>query len=226
MYWLRSERLSKIKGTVHGFLDKRFNGNVREVTRLTGLDGIATLKKVHGRDVFVIKDGFSVNSEQEGDAIVTDQRRIGVGVFTADCVPLLFVNKSASCVAVAHAGWRGTLSQIVKATLLEMNRSFGVQPEEVHAVIGPSIGKCCYEVGEDVASLFVNRFGDSDRCVFKKSDSKYVLDLKEANRVSLLKERVRDIDIVGVCTKCDKTFNSYRREGKGVESQLSFIGLV
>ncbi len=226
MYWVKSERLSKIKGIVHGFLDKRFNGNVQGITKLTGLDRIATLKQVHSSDVFVVRNGLDINSEREGDAIVTDQRGIGVGVFTADCVPLLFVDKSASYVAVAHAGWRGTLSQIAKATLLEMNRSFGVRPEEVHAVIGPSIGKCCYEVGEDVASLFVNRFGDSDRYVFKKKGSKYILDLKEANRVYLFEGGVRDIDIINVCTKCNAAFNSYRREGKGVMSQLSFIGLL
>ncbi|HSE83122.1 MAG TPA: peptidoglycan editing factor PgeF [Thermodesulfobacteriota bacterium] len=226
MCWLKSERLSKIGGVVHGFLDKRFNGNVPEVTRLTGLDRIATLRQVHSSDVLVIKNGFDVDSEREGDAIVTDRKGIGVGVFTADCVPLIFVDKSASCVAVAHAGWRGTLSQIAKATLLEMNSSFGVKPEEVRAVIGPSIGKCCYEVGEDVASLFVNRFGDSDRYVFRKTDSKYILDLKEANRASLFEEGVRDINIINICTKCNAAFNSYRREGKGVVSQLSFIGLV
>ncbi|HEX3033865.1 MAG TPA: peptidoglycan editing factor PgeF [Thermodesulfobacteriota bacterium] len=226
MYWVKSEGLSKIKGIVHGFLDKRSNRSVPEVTRLTRLDRIATLKQVHSSDVFVIKNGFDLNSGQKGDAITTDQRGIGVGVFTADCVPLLFVDKSASYVAVAHAGWRGTLSQIAKATLSEMNRSFGIKPEEIHAVIGPSIGKCCYEVGEDVASLFIDKFGNSDRFMFRKSNSKYLLDLKEANRVSLFNGGVRDIDVINICTRCNTAFNSYRREGKGVETQLSFIGLV
>jgi YfiH family protein len=226
MSWITSKRLSEISGLVHGFLDKSFNGDVSEVARLSGLSRIVTLKQVHSSDVLVIKDVSKARSEQEGDAIATDLRGIGVGVFTADCVPLLLMDRSTSSIAVVHAGWRGTLSQIVKVTLFEMKKDFGTQPSGVCAVIGPSIGRCCYEVGEDVASLFVDKFEDSNGYLLKKGDSKYVLDLKEASRTALVKEGVTNIDVINICTKCNRGFHSYRREGRGVRTQLSFVGLV
>src|ERR1700758_5821128 len=174
MNWIMSEGLSKIRGVVHGFSNKNFNGSVSDVARFFGLSRIATLNQIHSSVVFVIKDGFKEESGQKGDAIVTSLKGIGVGVFTADCVPLLLIDKSASSVAVVHAGWRGTLSQIIKATLLEMEKNFGTEPSRVFAVIGPSIGMCCYEIGKDVASLFKDKFTNWDTYLFRKNSSKYV----------------------------------------------------
>jgi hypothetical protein len=129
-------------------------------------------------------------------------------------------------VAVVHAGWRGALCQIAQKTLQEMRRHFGTDPSRVHVVLGPSIGKCCYEVGEDVASPFRGKFKDNERYLFKKGNSKYILDLKEINRLSLLEEGVKSVEVMNICTKCDNNFHSYRRDGKKVGTQLSFIGLV
>jgi purine-nucleoside/S-methyl-5'-thioadenosine phosphorylase / adenosine deaminase len=226
MNWIRSENLSKIRGVVHGFSNRNFNGSVSDVARFFGLSKIATLNQIHSSVVFVIKDGFKEEPEQKGDAIVTSLRGIGIGVFTADCVPLLLIDKSVSAVAVVHAGWRGTLSQITKATLLEMEKNFGTEPSTVSAVVGPSIGMCCYEVGKDVAALFKDKFANWDTYLFRKNDSKYVLDLKEANRTALVKEGVENIEVIKICTKCSNEFHSYRRDGKRVGNQLSFIGLI
>lgn len=226
MAWIRSRRLSNIRGVVHGFSNREFGGDIEEEAGRFGLRGIFTLTQVHGRDVFVIKDPFGEVRGQKGDAIVTCLRGLGIGVFTADCLPILFVDRSASVVAVAHAGWRGTLSQITRATLLEMERNFGIHPGRVVSVIGPSIGRCCYEVGEDVSSLFMDRFKDWECYLFKKNDSKYVLDLREANRIALMECGVRDIEVLDICTRCEGDFHSFRRDGKGVGAQLSFIGLV
>lgn len=225
MNWIKSDTLSQIRGVVHGFLNKEFGGDPSDVAGLCGLDEIVTLKQVHGSDVFVIKNRLEKPSGQKGDAIVSNLRGAGIGVFTADCVPILFADKSASSVAAVHAGWRGMLSQVANAALIKMKKNFGVEPEEICAVIGPCIGRCCYEIGDGVASLFINKFDDSGGYLFKTDGSKYVLDLKEANRIALMKEGVR-VDVINICTKCDERFNSYRREGKGVKTQLSFIGLV
>jgi len=226
MGWIKSQNLSKISGVVHGFSNREFGGDLGEAARRFGLSGIFTLTQVHSSDVFVIKDGFREKTGQKGDAIVTGLKDLGIGVFTADCLPILFVDRSASVVAVAHAGWRGTLSRIAMATLLEIERNFGIGPGRVVAVIGPSIGRCCYEVGEDVASLFMDRFKDWRSYLFKKNNSKYILDLKEANRIALAQEGVKDIEVLNTCTKCEGDFHSFRRDGKGVGAQLSFIGLV
>ncbi len=226
MDWIKSESLSKIGGVVHGFSNRNFNGDISEAAEFFGLSRIATLDQIHGGAVFVIKDGFKEESAQKGDAIVTNLRGAGIGVFTADCVPILLAERSASAVSVVHAGWRGTLSQITKATLLEMRKNFGIKPSKVSAAAGPSIGACCYEVGEDVGSLFMNKFRDWESFLFRKNDYKYTLDLQEANRIALAKEGVEEIEVIKICTKCSREFHSYRRDGKRVGNQLSFIGLV
>ena len=225
MNWVKSQGLSKIRGVVHGFSNKGFSGSVSEAAGLFGLCGIATLDQIHSSKVIVFKDQFRA-SEQKGDALIADLKGIGVGVFTADCVPILFVDKAASVAAAVHAGWRGTLSQIAKATLLEIEESFGIPPSRICAAVGPSIGACCYEVGEEVASLFIDKFGDWERYLFRKGGSKYVLDLKEANRHALAREGVEEIEVIGICTKCSSEFHSFRREGKKVGNQLNLIGLI
>jgi hypothetical protein len=226
MSWINSKNLSKIGGIVHGFSDKKFNGSLSQAARYFGLTRIVTLNQIHSSYVFILKDGFKDVSKEKGDAMITGLKGIGIGVFTADCVPLLFAEKSGSVVAIAHAGWRGTLSLISRATLVEMKKSFGIEPSGVSCVVGPSIGDCCYEVKEDVASEFMDRYDDWNDFLFRKGNSKYILDLKEANRITLSKEGVKDIEITNVCTKCNNDFHSYRRDGKNTGKQLSFIGLV
>jgi len=226
MSWIKSQSLSKIGGIVHGFSNKEFNGSVSDIARYFGLNNIATINQTHSSDVFVINDGFKDLSKEKGDAIITDLRGIGIGVFTADCVPILFAEKTGSLVAVVHAGWRGTLSQVPIATLTEMKKRFGIEPSRVSCVIGPSIGGCCYEVGEDVASQFIDKFDNWKGFLFRKNNLKYILDLKGANRINLFKEGVKDIEVMNICTKCNSDFHSYRRDGENVGKQLSFIGLV
>lgn len=225
MNWVKSQSLSKIRGVVHGFSNRGFNGSLSDAAGIFELSNIATLNQIHSSKVFVIEDKFK-ELEQKGDALVADLKGTGVGVFTADCVPILLVDRSASVVAAVHAGWRGTLSQVAKATLIEMKRSFGIAPSRICAAVGPSIGACCYEVGEEVASLFMNKFSDCERYLFRKGDSKYVLDLKQANRYALAREGVEDVEVIGICTKCSGGFHSYRRDGKKVGNHLNFIGLI
>jgi len=226
MSWIKSQSLSKIGGIVHGFSNKEFNGSVSDIARYFGLSNVATINQTHSSDVFVINDGFKDLSKEKGDAIITGLRGMGIGVFTADCVPILFAEKTGSLVAVVHAGWRGTLSQVPIATLTEMKKRFGIEPSRVSCVIGPSIGGCCYEVGEDVASQFIDKFDNWKGFLFRKNNLKYILDLKGANRINLFKEGVKDIEVMNICTKCNSDFHSYRRDGENVGKQLSFIGLV
>ena len=226
MGWIKSDTLSKLSGLVHGFSNRLFNGDLKETARNFGLSTVFTLAQVHSADVIVLEDGFKKEPGRKGDAIITGRKGMGIGVFTADCVPILLVDESVSCVAVAHAGWRGTLQRVSQKTLQGMCRHFRTDPSRVHVVLGPSIGKCCYEVGEDVASPFMEKFKDGERYLFRKGNSKYMLDLREINRLSLLEEGVKSVEVMNMCTKCDNNFHSYRRDGKNVGSQLSLIGLV
>lgn len=227
MGWIKSKILSSLPGVVHGFADRGVKGDPAEIAGYFGLSGIGRLNQVHGRDVFVLKDkAVGGGRLSDGDAIVTGLRGIGIGISTADCVPILLADNGGNIAAAVHAGWRGTLSRILGATVEKINTAYGLEPSQLSAVIGPSIGKCCYEVGDEVASLFRDEFDDWSEYLIFADGCKYMLDLPGANRNALEKAGVPNIEVLDICTKCNQDFYSYRREGNGVGSQLSLIGLV
>jgi len=221
-----SQNLSNIGRVIHGFLNKNFVGDIDEAAHCSGLKKIYTINQIHSGTVFLLKDELTKEKKEEGDAIVTSMRNLGVGIYTADCVPLLLANGDATVVAAVHAGWRGTLSGIVDRTIKRMEQDFGILSSEISAAIGPSIGMCCYEVGEEVAIRFMKKYDQWNEFLYKKNSSKYFIDLKMANVRSLGAAGVTNVEHIDICTMCDRDFHSYRREGNGVGRQLSFIALV
>ncbi len=228
MGWINSKLLSSIPGIAHGFSDRSVSEGVSELELRFGFSlGIARLKQVHGSDVIVVEKGAGHVSElPEGDALVTTTRGVGVAVSTADCVPVLLADRTGSVAAAVHAGWRGTLSHIVESALRVIEESCGIKPVQMNAVIGPSIKNCCYEVGEEVAEMFRDTFKDAGEYLLEKGNYKYILDLTLANVSALKNAGVTNIEVLDICTRCSVDFFSYRREGKGVGSQLSVVGLV
>jgi YfiH family protein len=151
----------------------------------------------------------------EGDALVTNHPGLAVSIRTADCYPILLADARNRAVAAVHAGWRGTAAQIVIRTLEKMRFEFGTRPTDVFAAIGPGIGGCCYEVGEDVSRQF-------------ESVQRTHLDLISENRNQLEQAGVspQNIQALDVCTFCDaERFFSYRREKEKAGRMTSFIML-
>jgi len=220
----KSRLLNNYENVSHGFLNKNSENSLIEIASINNLSGIYILKQVHSNYVQIIsyKD---INTENEGDSVITNDHGYGIGVYTADCVPILLYDEVKKVIATVHAGWRGTLNGISKNTVMTMKKHYNSKPEDIVSVIGPSIGKCCYEVGAEMVKKFVDKYKEIDSFIYSYS-SKYVIDLKGINKEILLKEGLNQIDVISDCTKCDKSYYSYRREGKGVKSQLSFIGLV
>lgn len=220
--------LSSVPGVAHGFSDRNASGEVAAIEAVFGFArGIARMRQVHGSDVIVVENGGSLSRElPEGDALVTVTRGVGVAVSTADCVPVLLADSSGTVACAVHAGWRGTLSRIVETALRLIEENYGVKASEMNAVIGPSIKDCCYEVGEEVAVMFRDSFDDADEYLTDKGASKLMLDLTLANVSALRRSGVPNIEVLDICTRCRDDFYSYRREGKGVGSQLSVVGLV
>ncbi|HET7840020.1 MAG TPA: peptidoglycan editing factor PgeF [Terriglobia bacterium] len=101
----------------------------------------------------------------QGDALMTDEPGILLAVRTADCVPVLLLDSRRRAVAAIHAGWKGMLGGIVEKTAGEMRRQFGSRPGDLFAAVGPSIGVCCYEVGEEVAEHFRGGFAGGENFV-------------------------------------------------------------
>jgi len=102
-----------------------------------------------------------------GDALVASARGVLLTVRTADCLPVLLVDTRLRVVAAIHAGWRGALGRIIEKTVSDLRRLFNSHPEQLEAALGPAIGRCCYEVGEEVVDAFEGRFVESSRFFHK-----------------------------------------------------------
>jgi YfiH family protein len=120
-----------------------------------GAREVAMVRQVHGREVVVIREGYTVPAvAREADVFVSSAPEIAVAIRAADCVPLLMADRSRGVVAAVHAGWRGTAARAAVAGLEALEREFGTRPFDVVAAIGPSIGPCCYEVGTELVDAF------------------------------------------------------------------------
>jgi YfiH family protein len=181
--------------------------------------------QMHGSDVRVVKDEQearetpgSPGESIHADALITDAARILLGVKTADCVPVLLCDPNAKACAAIHAGWRGTLAEIVPKTLERMSREYGTRAEDVRAAIGPAAGACCYEVGPEVINAFRERFEYAEELLTPTTREDHArIDIQRANRQQLIAARVSPerIHLAPLCTMCrTDLFFSYRREKK------------
>lgn len=171
---------------------------------------MASARQIHSA---VVLRAEAAGVAGEGDALITSQAGLAISMRTADCYPILIANRRLHAVAVVHAGWRGTASHILDRTLEKMHSEWGSRPEDLRVAIGPGIGVCCYEVGEEVA----RQFGP-------KNISH--IDLAQINRERLISAGVRQdaIEVLGGCTRCDAAlFHSFRRDGEAAGRMISFI---
>ena len=176
------------------------NTNVRCVT-----------KKDRGIGVYRPHDMESV------DALVTNESGVTLVTHYADCTPLLFADPEKKVIALAHAGWRGTVNKIGEATVDVMQEKYGCDPTDIIAVVGPAIGPCCYEVDTPVFEQFAS-LTELKPAYFTKSlgHGKYLVDLKETNRRMLMEAGLLSINITisDVCTRCNSgLLYSHRASG-------------
>jgi len=177
--------------------------------------------QVHSGDVKIIDSKAIGNgvlsSNPRTDATITDLPGICLMVMVADCVPVLLYDPVKKVSAVIHAGWRGTVHKITSNTIQSMVGHFGCDPADILAGIGPSIGPCCYEVGEDVTEFVEQSFGTTqDYLIRKKDSSKPHFDLWYANQKQLADNGVKpeNIETSALCTMCNsETFFSSRASG-------------
>ena len=148
----------------------------------------------------------------ECDGLILNNFEQAIFLNFADCTPVIFYDEKLNIGAVSHAGWRGTAGNICEITVKKMCDDFGSKPENIIAVIGPSISLCCFNVGEDVLNKLTSTVENSDG-VFEKRNGEFFADLKEINRRQLLQSGVERIDVCPYCTVCDNDlFFSYRKE--------------
>ena len=172
---------------------------------------------VHGTDIVYADAPRSLDTHPEqADIILTDNPEVSLFMRFADCVPLLFHDPVKRVIGISHAGWMGTVKGVGKTTIEAMQTRYGCKPENIVAGIGPSIGVDHYEVGEDVASQFREKYGKNAERVIQTRDGRTYLDLWTANLIELQNAGVEQVQVSGVCTAChlDDWFSHRAEKGK------------
>lgn len=227
----RVPALEAIPGLVHGFEqpagiggESRDDSRRRVAAALAPQGRLLLLRQVHGAAVRTAPwdDEFP-----EGDAAVGGAPGLLLGIETADCLPVLLVDPRRRLVAAVHAGWRGTVAGVARAAVQALSAR-GSRPGDLIAALGPAIGVCCYEVGDELRPPFDAAFGATSASFFVRGPrGRAHLDVRAANVVQLagaglLPERLHH---VADCTRCRADlYPSYRRDGAGAGRLLSFIG--
>ena len=208
------------------------------------------VRQVHS-SVLVVAGKDAGGRPCKGDGLMTDRPGILLGVQTADCTPVLVADRKRHAVAAFHAGWRGTVKRIVENGIGRMRLEFGSRPEDLVAAIGPGIGPCCYQVGEELLTEFESQFAYARELFHEVYDSDPVrkkypmlfltqrapghspigpglhLDVTEGNRRQLLDAGLRpgSIRVIGGCTSCHRElFFSHRGSRGRAGRMLSVIG--
>ena len=182
-----------------------------------GLTHLVFQKQVHGVDGWNITDTAQLAHPLDcfthtGDFLITNQPGVGIGVLTADCLPVVFCAQKQHVVAIAHAGWPGTIKNIAHKVLDTMRMHYGIDPIDVQAFFGPSARSCCYEVTAEFETHL-------DDCPYKKNvlvsrNGRMYFDNPGLNKYQLIDCGVKpeNIDLSHhVCTICNPRFHSYRR---------------
>lgn len=187
---------------------------------------VAWLKQVHGNSIREIRPDHD-GEQCSGDGMVTASRGIALGIFTADCVPILMVDEAREIACALHAGWRGTLADIAPAGVRAMV-ALGARPYAIRAAMGPAIGSCCFEVDADLAERFARSISHARSCTRSGNPGKAFLDLR-----AILRGRLEDAGLapdaivsVGPCTRCatDRYFSRRAAGGATTGLQMSFVG--
>ena len=147
-------------------------------------------------------NGFCHRDYPECDALVTNTPGAVLLVFTADCTPILLHDPVTGAVGAAHAGWRGTVQSIAAKAVEAMVKTFGCDPKNIRAAIGPNIGMCHFETDADVPEAVLAAFGEEATGFIEKRGEKYHIDLKAVNALVLRRAGVTHIDISNDCTMC------------------------
>ena len=189
------------------------------------LKNLSKNKQIHSNIVNKV-DKDNIGQIIDGDAIITNEKNVPLLILTADCVPVVLVDKVNKAVGLVHAGWRGTYGKICSETLQSMKENYNTNTEDVVAIIGPSIGKCCYEVSYDLVEKFSALLPNADEKIYEIRDEKYYLDLWEINTQILKEFGVLKSNIINmnICTSCNcDRFFSYRKHDKTPKRIGTFI---
>ena len=199
-------------------------------------DDIVFSNQVHGTTIRTVsksdRGGLFIPGKPQADGLITNEPGVALMVFTADCVPILLYDPDKGAIGAVHAGWRGTVTGIASVAVQAMINEFGCNPCDIRVAIGPGISLCCYEVGEEVVDALMTKAGEmsidigGNVCV-QSHNSKYNIDIKEFNRLMLIKSGITDISVSNECTNCSNDKYWSHRFTKGQRgSQAAIITML
>ncbi len=207
-----------VGGTVGDDVERVRENRARSFSALgRTLDSLFDVWQVHSADAVHADAPRPVHEDHhKADIILTDKPDVTLYMRFADCVPILLHDPKKNVVAIAHAGWLGTVRGASSAAVRAMREKYGSKPKDILAAIGPSIGVDHYEVGPDVISQVEQAFGPDAKRLVESRDGKTYLDLWAANRIQLEKSGVEQIEIADICTAChlDDWFSHRAEKGK------------
>lgn len=239
-------RLGGVSSGDYGSLNLAFHvgddpdGVVKNREKILNLFGaklslLVASQQIHGNEVYVAgnKDRGSGSTSYDSaipgtDALITNVPGVLLSSYFADCVPVAFLDPINQVVALAHAGWKGTVQRIVLLTIEKMAALFGSRPEACLAAIGPSIGQCCFQVDKSVVDRFAQDIEGYERYCILHSEEKWSLDLAGINEYLLMQGGVKPENITksDLCTSCHHNyFFSYRKDGGRTGRQAALIML-
>jgi YfiH family protein len=187
------------------------------------------LHQKHGTDGIVVDldtKQLWPNHVIEGDYLITTLKNTWIGVTTADCLPIIFYDTTQAVVAIAHAGWRGSVNKITQIVMQKLTNDFNCAPKNIKIFFGPSAQTCCYEVSQK----FIDNLSHdaiAQECI-KKRESTYFFDVSRYNMISLRKcgVPIGNFNLENnVCTICNIDYCSYRRQRDKTRLQISMVAL-
>lgn len=206
--------------------------SLEEIKKAFEADSLVLLNQQHGiQGCIVDENNYRMAFRSlAGDFLVTNKPDIKLGILTADCLPIFFYDKERRVVSAAHAGWKGSVANIVKAVLECMNRHYDTKPTDVSIIFGPCIHSCCFSVEENIIKIVTdlgrtNEAINSNKIISKRDDT-YFFDLLAFNKALLISLGVNEFAInsqYSKCTKCHTEYYSHRGGCQKEERQLSYV---
>ncbi len=194
------------------------------VKKLLRLESLVLLKQLHSAYGVTVRQTLPIHAE--GDYLITNQILTGLGVYTADCLPIIFYDTVNRAVGICHSGWVGTMQSVAVSTLKKMQLEFGTDLDHVRIFFGPSAKLCCYEVGQEFEKNLKNV--SFKEAVLVPKGNKLFFDLPLCNKLQLIEYGVKREAFHGnynICTICNPSYCSSRRSNGSNERQLTIVAL-
>lgn len=211
--------------------DRSFNrhkdygiNNLNSIVNYFNLKNIEYLNQIHSDTVYIYNGNETLKNE-EGDGLITNKEETAIGVFTADCVPIIIADVKNNVIAAIHSGWRGTFDSIVLRTLEKMESEFNIDKNEIKIFIGPHIRQCCYEVSEELKNDFINKTNINEDILFKgRNLSLEECILKDVRNFGVQENNIYSLKL---CTYCEDKVNLYSyRKSVGTYGRLFSFAFI